>query len=148
MFQIESFEAFHIVGLALRTRNAEAFETIPPHWARFHGENVLARVTNRLSDEVHAVYTEFENEDRSNEGLYTLLIGVPVASLAVVPDGLRGITVPAARRAVFPVERGRTDLVGAEWQKIWRLTELPKSYRCEHERYRANGDIDICVGLR
>ena len=145
---IEHTEATTIIGLELRTSNAEAFRTIPPHWQRFTAERVLARITPRLSDSVFATYTRFEHEGRDNEGQYSLVIGAPVPPDTPVPDGLTRIELPAQRCAVFEVERGRHDRVGEAWRMIWQQTDLPKSYRCEHERYDPDGRIRIHVGLR
>jgi predicted transcriptional regulator YdeE len=145
---IEHSEATTIIGLELRTSNAEAFRTIPPHWQRFTAERVLARITPRLSDSVFAAYTRFEHEGRDNEGQYSLVIGAAVPPDTPVPDGLTRIELPAQRCAVFEVERGRHDRVGDAWRRIWQQTALPKSYRCEHERYDPDGRIRIFVGLR
>ena len=147
-YTIEQTEATTVIGLELRTSNAEAFRTIPPHWQRFTAERVLARITPRLSDSVFAAYTRFEHEGRDNEGQYSLVIGAAVPPGTPVPDGLTRIELPAQRCAVFEVERGRHDRVGDTWRMIWQQTDLPKSYRCEHERYDPDGRIRICVGLR
>ena len=148
MHNIQQCEAMNIVGLEVRTSNARAFETIPAHWRRFHGDEVLARISDKVSDDVYAVYTGFENEGESNEGLYSFIIGVRVHDIGAVPVGLSGVVVPAARRAVFAVERGHPELVGEQWRKIWLLADLPKSFICDYERYQSNGDIDVFVGVR
>ena len=147
-YTIEQTEATTVIGLELRTSNAEAFRTIPPHWQRFTAEKVLDRITPRLSDSVFAAYTRFEHEGRDNEGSYSLVIGAAVPPGTPVPEGLTRIEMPAQRSAVFEVERGRHDLVGDAWRMIWQQADLPKSYRCEHERYDTDGRIRIHVGLR
>jgi predicted transcriptional regulator YdeE len=145
---IEQTEATMVIGLELRTSNAEAFRTIPPHWQRFTTERVLARVTTRLSDSVFAAYTRFEHEGVDNEGTYSLVIGAAVPPATPVPEGLIRIELPAQRCAVFEVERGRHDRVGEAWRMIWQDADLPRSHRCDHERYDTDGRIRIHVGLR
>lgn len=140
-------QALHIVGIELRTTNLEANATIPAHWQRFTEESVLSRIPERLSDEVFAVYTNFEDAGRSNEGLYSLVIGARVPAQANPPDGLVRAVVPASLRAVFPVETGRFDLVGAAWHEIWQRHELRKTFLAEYEHYAANGTIEISVGI-
>lgn len=140
-------QALHVVGLELRTTNLEALQTIPPHWQRFTQEGVLARLSGRVDDAVHAVYTHFEQAGRSNQGLYSLVIGAAVTPDAPVPSGLVRVVVPASRRAVFEVERGRFDLVGAKWQAIWQRTDLRQSFVADFECYQADGRIEISVGL-
>ena len=147
-YTIEHTEPTTMIGLELRTSNAEAFQTIPAHWQRFSAERVLDRITPRLTGGVLAAYTRFEHEGRDNEGTYSLVIGAAVPPGTPVPEGLTRVELPAQRCAVFEVERGRHDRVGEAWRMIWQQTDLPKSYRCEHERYDADGRIRIYVGLR
>ncbi len=140
--------ALRIIGIELRTSNREAMQTIPPHWQRFTGEGVLARIPGKLSDEVYAVYTHFENAGVNNEGLYSLIIGAAVDSAQAVPAGMNHAVLPVSPRAVFPVPTGRPDQVGAVWQTIWQRDDLPKAFVADCERYRADGRIDILIGLR
>lgn len=139
-------QALHVIGIELRTSNAQAAQTIPAHWQRFAQEGVLAAIPGRASDDVYAVYTHFENAGRGNDGLYSLVIGALAPAGADVPGGMVRVVVPASRRAVFPVAKGRFDLVGAAWQAIWQ-TELPKTFIADYEHYRADGRIEILVGV-
>jgi predicted transcriptional regulator YdeE len=142
-------QALHVVGIALRTHNGEAFESIPAQWAAFSQAQLAARLPHRLSDDVYAVYTNFENAGIDNSGCYTLVIGhaVPGHWAELPPEGLTHVVAPASSRAVFPVEKGRFDLVGAEWQTIWQRTDLKKTTLADYERYQPDGSIDIHIGL-
>jgi predicted transcriptional regulator YdeE len=140
-------DAITIVGIELRTSNTVAAETIPLLWQRFTQENVLAAVEGRRGEDVFAVYTHFEHAGANNTGLYSLVIGASVAPDAPVPAGMVRVVVPASPRAVFGVEKGRFDLVGAAWQAIWRRSDLAKTFIAEYEQYHANGDITVSIGL-
>ena len=142
-------QALHVVGIALRTHNGEAFDTIPPHWARFSQSPLTERLPQRLSDDVYAVYTHFENAGVDNRGFYTLVIGyeVPGHMAELPPEGLTHVVAPASLRAVFPVEKGRFDLVGAQWQAIWAMSDLQKTTLADYERYQPDGSIDIHIGV-
>ena len=140
-------QAITVVGIELLTTNQEAMQTIPPHWQRFGQEHVLAGIAAKLSQDVMAVYTHFENAGASNNGLYSLVLGAQVAAGAAVPAGMVRVVVPASDRAVFMVPAGRFDLVGAAWQTIWARTDLPKTYVAEYERHGANSDIAVSIGL-
>ena len=140
-------QAIHVIGIELRTTNEEAFRTIPLHWKRFTEEGVPGQITGKLSGDVYAVYTHFQNAGRDNRGIYSLVLGVPVDAGAAVPQGFTRVVVPASLRAVFPVEKGRFDLVGAKWQEIWARGDLAKSFVADFERYQPNGEIDILVGI-
>jgi len=145
---IQQTEAFHVAGIELRTSNIEAAQTIPPHWQRFQQEGVLERLPNKLSGEVYAVYTHFENQGLSNEGTYSLVLGAKVRPSDPVPAGMTRVEVPAGPKMVFPVEAGRFDLVGQVWQSIWNFHEREKTFIAEYERYSAAGGIDIFIGIR
>ncbi len=139
--------AMTVVGIELRTSNLNALDTIPPHWARFNHEGVLAQIPQRQSDTVFAVYTHFENAGLNNTGLYSLVIGATVPAHAAVPVGMVRVVVPASKRVEFAVPARRFDLVGPAWQAVWAQTSLPKTFVAEYERYSANGDIAISIGL-
>lgn len=147
MKTIHQAQAIHVIGIELRTSNGEAFSTIPGHWQRFTAEGVAARVRGRLSDDVYAVYTNFQNAGHDNQGIYSLVIGVAVPPDAQVPAGLTRVVIPASARAVFPVDQGRFDKVGEAWQAVWRRDDLPKTFVADYERYQADGTIDILVGV-
>jgi predicted transcriptional regulator YdeE len=119
MNTIDFDHAIHVIGIELRTTNEEAFQTIPVHWKRFTEEGVPGHVAGKQSSDVYAVYTHFQNAGRNNQGLYSLVIGVSADAAAVVPQGFTRVVVPASLRAVFPVEKGRFDLVGAK--ALWKL---------------------------
>lgn len=140
-------DAITVVGIELRTTNLEAMQTIPPHWARFGQEGVLERIAGRVDGDVLAVYTHFAHAGRDNTGLYSLVIGAQVAPDAPVPAGMVRVVVPAGRRAIFPVLPASFDMVGPAWGAVWAQTTLPKTFVAEYERYAANGDISISIGL-
>lgn len=140
-------DAITVVGIELRTTNLEAMQTIPPHWARFGQEGVLERITGRVDGDVLAVYTHFAHAGRDNTGLYSLVIGAQVAPDAPVPAGMVRVVVPAGPRAIFPVLPASFEMVGPAWGVVWAQTTLPKTFVAEYERYAANGDISISIGL-
>lgn len=141
-------KAITVIGIELRTSNTVAAQTIPPLWQRFAQDNVLANIDGRLGDDVFAVYTHFEHAGSNNTGLYSLVIGAAAAPDMPVPQGMVRVVVPASPRAVFGVEKGRFDLVGAAWQDIWQRDDLAKTFIAEYEQYHANGDISVSIGLK
>lgn len=142
--------AIHVVGIELRTANTHAFQTIPLHWQRFFQEKVTAAVEGRLSDDVYAVYTNFQNAGMNNQGSYSLIIGHAVnpGTASPLPAGFTRAVVPASHRVVFPVEANRPENVGDAWRKIWEYSDFQKTYIAEYERYRSSdGKIDISIGV-
>ena len=143
---MQQTEDIKIVGLELRTSNNEAMETIPPFWERFYGEDIMNKITHKKSDDVYAVYTNFENEGVNNEGMYSLIIGAEVESFDDIPQGLTSVTIVKQNREVFPVPEGKPENVGQTWKEIWQRNDLKKTFLAEYERYYNNG-IDIYIGV-
>lgn len=144
---VNQVKAIHVVGIELRTVNEQAFETIPLHWQRFAKEGVAGRIPEKLSHDVYAVYTNFENAGCDNKGLYSLVLGAAVGADTPVPSGMIRVVAPASLRAMFTVEKGRPDKVGEQWLGIWSRTDLRKTFIAEYECYRADGEIGIFVGI-
>lgn len=144
----------HIIGLELRTTNERAFQDIPPFWGRFFQEGVDKKISNKLGEEIYAVYTNFENEGVNNEGEYSMVVGYAVKEGETVPEGLVEVTIPAAEYAVFSLEKGQMHQVGNKWMEIWELSKndpsfnQKRSYTADFERYGAIGEVDILVGLK
>ncbi|WP_456697748.1 GyrI-like domain-containing protein [Aeromicrobium sp. P5_D10] len=144
----ELTEDLTIAGVPLRTNNDVAMRTIPGHWEAFSANGGISQIADRISDDVFAVYTDFEHEGVDNTGDYTLVIGCRIAADEPVPPGLVATTVRASSRIVFPVERERSDLVAVVWQEIWSRSDLPKTFVADYEQYAPNGDIEISIGVR
>ncbi len=139
-------DAIRVVGLELRTHNGEAMHTIGPHWGRFMADGWADRVPGRVGSDVYAVYTHFEHAGLNNTGWYSLVIGVAVEATATVPAGLVQAVIPAGRKAVFASAPGQPQAVVQAWQTVW-ATELPKTFVADAERYQADGQISLLIGL-
>jgi len=114
-----------IAGLAIKTSNDRAAETIPQAWETFMGGSLANSIKNKLSDDVYALYTDFPNKGENNAGEYTFLIGVEVDS-----------TEPSNKPSnVFPT-----------WMEIWNRSDLDNTFVCDFEHYSSEGEIFINVG--
>jgi predicted transcriptional regulator YdeE len=123
----------YVIGMALRTSNEEAGKTIPAHWQRFNASSIHKQVKNRISDDIYAVYTNYEGDYTKP---YTLVIGFEVDSLDNIPMGLTGVTIPASRYEVYSA-KGILPPIYETWQKIWK-TPLRRTYKADFELYRAD----------
>lgn len=148
MKKITQEKSILIVGIELRTSNLEAMQTIPPFWQKFYQEGILQKISNKVSDNVFAVYTNFENEGKNNEGIYSLIIGAEVTEVQALPKNFVSTIVKPSKRAVFEVEKGHPEKVGEKWQEIWGMTDLEKSYISDYELYFPSGEIEIHIGIK
>jgi predicted transcriptional regulator YdeE len=148
METVDQKQPISVVGIELRTSNEHAFTTIPAHWQKFYAEAILDKISNRVSDDIYAVYTNFENEGKNNNGTYSLILGAQVRDLDKVPAPLVSTVIPSSKRTVFHVAKGQPEKVGEKWQEIWALNDLENTYLSDYEQYRENGEIAIFVGVK
>jgi len=141
-------QPLHIRGLALRTSNERAFDEIPRHWERFHRDCAAGGVPGHLDGDLFAVYADFAHPGIDNRGDYTFVIGARVAPGEPTAHGWTSVTIPAGRYALYELARGHPERVGERWRDVWADGTIDKSFRCDYERYQANGDIAIHVGVR
>jgi predicted transcriptional regulator YdeE len=147
-------EGFAVVGIAVRTSNAEQMTEARPigkQWERLFKEGVLAAIPNKADGNILAVYSEYASD---KDGEYTYLLGARVTKVENVPVGMTVKNVPAGRYAVFTSERGPVQKVVVEmWRRVW---ETPKSalggdraYKTDFELYdqRAKNPADSVVDL-
>lgn len=124
-----------IVGISIRTtnENGQASIDIERLWEKFWGEDIQNQIPNTTSDEIYAVYTDYETDFT---GPYTTIIGLPVSSLQNIPDGFVGITIETADYRRF-VSRGRMpEAVINTWLEIWGDKQL-------NEKRAYNADFTI-----
>lgn len=135
-----------IAGISILTSNADAMSTIPELWGKFFSEAVASKISGKLSDDVYAIYTDFEHEGENNNGTYRFLIGVEVLQDAGLSDDLDTATIPRGNYHQFEVPGKDAALVFPTWQKIWSKDDIGKTFQCDFEKYSTTGDISINVG--
>lgn len=141
-------EEMTIVGIELRTNNDVAFETIPAFWDKFYRDNLLSKLTDKESVDIYAVYTNYEDAGYSNEGDYSLIIGVTEDEIAKDLDGLSMATIPTQEYIVFNVSENKVEHVIDTWNGIWNNKMIERTFDTDYECYTANGHIDVVIGVR
>lgn len=120
---IQSIQKFYVIGIATRTtnQNGQSAQDIEALWGKFWGEEIQNQIPNKVSDEIYAVYTDYETDFT---GAYTTIVGLAVSSLDNIPQGLVGITIETA---VYQknVSKGKMpEAVFNTWLEIWGNNEL------------------------
>jgi predicted transcriptional regulator YdeE len=144
-------EALLVVGHAVRTTNAA--EADPQRaqlghlWERVASET-WERVQGRVGGSLYAVLTDYESD---HHGAYTQVVGVAVASLDGLPEGLVAVRVPAARCLELEARGPMPQALIQAWQAIWRHTESgatpPRAFTTDLEVHRDDG-ADIYLAIR
>lgn len=133
-YEVVQKSAMVIVGIECRTSNAPEAGPydIPQLWGRFYSEGVISQIPNKISNEVIALYCDYEGDYTQP---YSLVIGCPVSSSDITPDGMVVKTIPAGSYAVFrAVGEYPASLIEA-WGNIWQQADLKRTYTSDYEFY-------------
>ncbi|NIA02561.1 MAG: AraC family transcriptional regulator [Nitrospirae bacterium] len=144
-------ESMMVIGIEARTSNGSgaAAADIPKLWEAFYAKGVLSKIPNKVSDEVIALYCDYEG---GYSQPYAFVIGCAVSSLDEVPEGLVAKTIPASTFAVFHVSGEFPKSLVETWGTIWQ-SSLQRTYVGDYEVYgkefstEAVKEVDVLVAI-
>ena len=147
-------DAMRIVGLAIRTSNAEesnpAEAKIPSLWGRFMAEQWPGQLEALGAfGPVIAVYSAYESDVT---GSYQLLVGRQVHGAAVASSPVSSVSTQGGAYLVFKCTGPVPQAVIDGWRDVWAFFEreaAPKrSYTYDFEIYRDGTPVEIWVAVR
>lgn len=150
---MEKIENFQIIGIATQTTNDDgrAAEDLGKLWERFYTENIPGQISNKQTDEVYSIYTDYES---NFTGRYTCIIGIKVESLDAIPKGLIGREFTGGKYQKYIAKGEMPKAVLDTWQEIWAKDKiLNRRYTADFEVYGAksqngeNSEVEIYVAL-
>jgi len=126
--------AVRVIGIECRTSNAPGAGShdIPKHWEKFYKENTISKIPNKASNEVVALYCDYEGDYTQP---YSLVIGCPVSSLDDVPEGMVAKTIPGGSYAIFSAAGEHPKTLIETWGQIWQQQDLARTYTGDYEVY-------------
>jgi predicted transcriptional regulator YdeE len=136
-------EGFTVAGISCRTSNAAPHE-IGAHWQKFYAGGGAAQIAHRTSDEIYAVYCDYEGD---HEKPYTLVIGCEVAPGSAVAPGQVLRAIPKQRYAMFEATGEMPAALIAAWQRVWQAP-IERSFDVDFDRHRDANRVQIHVGIR
>ncbi|MBP9842272.1 MAG: effector binding domain-containing protein, partial [Simkaniaceae bacterium] len=119
--------------LELKTDNEKSSLEMPAHQEKFFKENVPAKIPNKMSENIFALYTDYEGDYTKP---YSWILGCEVSSLDEIPVGLVGKVIPESEYAVFTTQGEFPQGLISAWQAVWK-SDLPRSYTSDFELYRS-----------
>ena len=132
----------------MKTDNNRASKEIPPHWKKFFTEGIIDKITNKVSNDIYCIYTNYENEGQNNKGIYSYIIGIEVKSFDDVPENLDSVIIPKSTYQIFPSEN-KPEKIEKKWLEIWQYDfAKARTFLLEFEKYYENGKLDICIGVK
>jgi predicted transcriptional regulator YdeE len=119
----QTIQKFYVIGISTRTtnENGQSVKDIEALWSKFWGEEIQKQISNKVSDDIYAVYTNYETDFT---GHYTTIVGLAVSSLENIPKGFVGITIETGVYQKFVSKGKMPDAVFNTWLEIWGNKEL------------------------
>jgi len=145
---------FKIIGISTRTTNKDnkAQQDLVQLWGKFYSENIFEKIPNKLSNEILTIYTDYKSDFTED---YTTIIGIPVSTLAEIPNGLVGREFQAENFQKFTAKGEMPNAVVNTWIDIWkRNKELNRKYSYDFEVYGKksqngeNSEVDIYIATK
>jgi len=156
--QVIERPSFYVIGISDRTHNVKELAgsgVIGAMWQRFFSESHLSRISNRVDNDIIAVYFDYAD---GRDGEYNFLLGARVSDIYHVPDGMVAYQVPAQKYVVFTSSQGKMpDVEVALWKEIWALEDigqLDRAYGADYVVYDERSHnpehavVDIYIGLK
>ncbi len=142
---------FKLIGLKLdnKTTNEGGKSSVDCGnlWQKFETENFAERIPYKLSDEIYAVYFDYEGD---NTKPFSYFIGCKVKMDSDVPKGMDQLTVPAGNFTKVVAKGKMPDCVANSWKEIWSSI-TNRAYKYDFEIYDerskdwSNAEVEIFV---
>lgn len=132
---VELQEAIHLIGIPLPAKttneNGQSNIDIGNHWQSFEQGQYFSKIPNIQSQEVYAVYHEYEGDHMAP---FSYFIGCKVSPGTEVPDGLEALKIPAGSYNQVIAKGKMPDCIGQAWQEVWQ-SEIPRAFHMDYEVY-------------
>lgn len=148
-----NIEKIELIGLALpsKTTNENGQSSIDCGnlWQEFENERYLERISDRLSDEIFAVYHEYEGDQTKP---FSYFIGCKVQPGTKVPKGMTAFIIENGNYQKKTAKGEIPYCITEAWTTIWN-SGVERAYRTDFEVYDArskdwaNGEVDIYVSV-
>jgi len=146
-----NISAFKLVGLGLskKTTNEGGQSSVDCGnlWQKFEIENYVGKMPHRLSNEIYAVYYQYEGDYTK---AFSYFIGCKVKIDDEVPHGMDCILIPA-QKYLKVISKGKMpDCIANSWKDIWS-SEISRAYKYDFEVYNErsrdwnNVEIEIFI---
>lgn len=142
-------KGFKLVGLKLHHKttneNNQANIDCGNLWQKFESDGIFHKVPNRISNEIFAVYYEYEKDETKP---YSYFIGCKVEEETNVPEGLSEVIIPAQDYIKMTAKGVMTGCIVEAWKKIWN-SKLDRRFAFDFEVYDErshdwnNAEVDI-----
>jgi len=145
---------FKLIGLKLdkKTTNEGGKSSIDcgSLWQKFERENLVERIPDKLSEEIYAVYFDYEGDHTKP---FSYFIGCKVKMDTDVLKGMDSLLVPSENYAMVIAKGKMPDCVANSWKEIWN-SNIERAYNFDFEKYDerskdwSNAEVEIFVSAK
>ncbi|CAN5368713.1 hypothetical protein BH23BAC1_BH23BAC1_31490 [soil metagenome] len=139
----------NLLGLALKHKttneNGQSMIDCGNLWQKFEQENIANNIPDKLTEEVVAVYHQYEGDYTKP---FSYFIGCKVKPGTVVPQGMDHLTIPSGTYHKIIAQGTMPECIAEGWKEIWN-SEIPRAYNADFEVYDhrskdwKNAEVDI-----
>lgn len=147
-------DKFKLIGLKLtqRTTNENGQSAIDCGnlWQKFETENFKERISDKLGEEIYAVYFDYEGDHTKP---FSYFIGCKVKPETETPKGMDSLLVPAAVYSKTIAKGKMTGCITDAWKDIW-ASKIDRAYNYDFEIYGerskdwSNAEVEILVSIK
>lgn len=144
---------FQLIGLKLEgktTNEANQSSTDCGNlWQHFEKENIFDLIPNKVSNEVYAVYYDYEKDETKP---FSYFIGCKVDKNTVIPKGLNALEIPSQNYLKVTAKGVMTGCITDAWKKIWN-SAIKRKFGFDFEIYDErskdwnDAELDIYVSI-
>ena len=142
---------FKLIGLKLekKTTNEGGQSNIDCGilWQKFETENFIERIPNKLSNDIYAVYFDYEGDYTKP---FSYFIGCKVKTDTDTPNDMASLIIPEDDYSKLIAKGKMPDCVTNAWKEIWSL-KIDRAYKYDFEIYDerskdwSNAEVEIFV---
>lgn len=147
-------DKFKLIGLKLtqRTTNVNGQSGIDCGnlWQKFETGNFAERISDKLSEEIYAVYFDYEGDHTKP---FSYFIGCKVKPETETPKGMDSLLVPAAIYSKIIAKGKMPDCIADSWKEIW-TSKIDRAYSNDFEIYDerskdwSDAEVEIFVSIK
>lgn len=119
-------------------------------WQKFEKGNFIELISDKLGDEIYAVYFEYEGDSTKP---FSYFIGCKVEIDAETPQGMDSLIIPTGNYSKVIASGKMPDCINNSWKDIWS-SEIARTYLFDYEVYDersndwSNAVVDIFVSCK
>ena len=119
-------------------------------WQIFETDKVFDLISEKLSNEVFAVYFDYEKDETAP---FSYFIGCKVPDNIATPNGLETLVIPTQTYTKLTAKGKMTACITDTWKEIWN-SDIKRKFAFDFEVYgersqnRNDAEVDIFISTK